>query len=167
MPERDKPFYIDLMLTKSILTRRTRAEGSSLGNSFEKLQTGDGCMLMTLCVYVLITLVMSNSCDLVDLSPLGSSVHEILSRQEYWNELSMPPPAYVPDPGIEPVSPELVGRFFITSTTWEAREMVGWWKMSKVSISVLPGISIKIIIHKAEHIIKCMPRFFCFSVQVR
>ena len=29
------------------------------------------------------------------------------SRQEYWNELPFPPPGDLPDPGIEPVSPEL------------------------------------------------------------
>ena len=38
-----------------------------------------------------------------------------LPRQEYWNELSFPPPGDLPDPGIEPVSPTppaLAGRFF-------------------------------------------------------
>ena len=45
------------------------------------------------------------------------------SRQEYWNGLPCPPPGDLPHPGIEPVSlmsPELAGRFFTTSTTWEA-----------------------------------------------
>ena len=45
------------------------------------------------------------------------------SRQEYWSGLSCPPPADLPDPGIEPgplISPVLAGGFFITSTTWEA-----------------------------------------------
>ena len=28
------------------------------------------------------------------------------SRQEYWSGLPCPPPGYLPDPGIEPVSPE-------------------------------------------------------------
>ena len=40
------------------------------------------------------------------------------SRQEYWNGLP-----YLPDTGIEPaflMSPALAGRFFTTSTTWEA-----------------------------------------------
>ena len=35
-------------------------------------------------------------------------------RQEYWNGLPFPPPGYLPDPGIEPVSPvspALVGGF--------------------------------------------------------
>ena len=45
------------------------------------------------------------------------------SRQESWSGLLFPTPGDLPDPEIEPVSllfPELVGRFFTTSTTWEA-----------------------------------------------
>ena len=33
-------------------------------------------------------------------------------RQEYWSELPFPPPGRLPDPGIEPLSPTLVGGFF-------------------------------------------------------
>jgi len=45
------------------------------------------------------------------------------SRQEYWSGLPCPSPGNLSDPGIEPVSftsPALAGRFFTTSTTWEA-----------------------------------------------
>jgi len=45
------------------------------------------------------------------------------SRQEYWSGLPCPPPGDLPDPRIEPealMSPALAGRFFTTSTTWEA-----------------------------------------------
>ena len=45
------------------------------------------------------------------------------SRQEYWSGLPCPPPGYLPNPGIKPISftsPALVGGFFTTSTTWEA-----------------------------------------------
>ena len=45
------------------------------------------------------------------------------SRQEYWSGLPCPPPGDLPDPGTEPlslVSPAAAGRFFTTSTTWEA-----------------------------------------------
>ena len=41
-------------------------------------------------------------------------------RQEFWSELPFPPPEDLRDPGIKPVSPELVGRFFTTRVTWEA-----------------------------------------------
>ena len=33
-------------------------------------------------------------------------------RQEHWSGLPFPPPGDLPDPGIEPVSLELAGRFF-------------------------------------------------------
>ena len=34
------------------------------------------------------------------------------SRQEHWSGLTFPPPGDPPDPGIEPASPALAGRFF-------------------------------------------------------
>ena len=37
-----------------------------------------------------------------------------ISQQKYWNGLPFPPPGDVPDPEIEPASPALAGRFFIT-----------------------------------------------------
>ena len=37
-----------------------------------------------------------------------------LSRQEHWSRLPCPPPGDLPDPGIEPASPALAGRFFTT-----------------------------------------------------
>ena len=49
-------------------------------------------------------LVASNSCDPMDCSPPGSSVHGF-SRQEYWSGLLFPIPRDLPDPGIKPSSP--------------------------------------------------------------
>ena len=43
------------------------------------------------------------------------------SRQEYWSGLPFPSPGDLPNSGIEPGSPALVGGFFTTSATWEAR----------------------------------------------
>ena len=37
-------------------------------------------------------------------------------RQAYWSGLPFPPPADLPNPGIEPASPALAGRFF---NTWD------------------------------------------------
>ena len=36
------------------------------------------------------------------------------SRQEYWSELPFPSPVDLPNPGIEPMSAALAGRFFTT-----------------------------------------------------
>ena len=41
-------------------------------------------------------------------------------RQEYWIGLPYPPPVDLPNPGIEPASPELTEGFLATSTTWKA-----------------------------------------------
>ena len=40
-------------------------------------------------------------------------------KQEYWSGLPSPSPGDLPNPGIEPMSPALAGRFFTSSTTWE------------------------------------------------
>ena len=48
------------------------------------------------------------------------------ARQECWSELPFPSPGDRPHPGIKPASlasPALSGRFFTTSTTWEAPEI--------------------------------------------
>ena len=41
-------------------------------------------------------------------------------RQDYWSGLPFPSSGNLPDPGMEPISPVLAGRFFTTDTTWEA-----------------------------------------------
>ena len=51
-------------------------------------------------------------CDPMDCSPPGSSVG--FPRQEYWSRLPFPSPGDLPNPGIEPASPALAGRFFTT-----------------------------------------------------
>ena len=50
--------------------------------------------------------VMSDSCDPMDCSPPGSSVHGF-SRQEYWSGLPFPSPGDLPKPGIKHNSPTL------------------------------------------------------------
>ena len=51
----------------------------------------------------------------MDYSLPGSSVHGVVfSRQEYWSRFPFPPPRDFPNPGIGPLSPALMGRFFTT-----------------------------------------------------
>ena len=70
----------------------------------------------------------------------------IFSRQQYWSGLPFPPPEDLPNPGIEPASPEspaLVCRFFtteppakpMTSHKWSAQSF------SRVRLSVTPWIA--------------------------
>ena len=52
------------------------------------------------------------------------------SRQEYESGLQLPSQGDLHDPGIEPSSlesPTLAGRFFTTSTTWEALVFSSYW----------------------------------------
>ena len=63
-------------------------------------------------------------CNPMDCSPPGSSIHGILSRQEYWSGLPCPSPGDLPNPRTEPMSlmsPTLAGRFFTSWATWEVR----------------------------------------------
>ena len=48
---------------------------------------------------------MSTLCDPMDCSPSVSFME--FSRLEYWGGLPFPPPGDLPDPGIEPESPEI------------------------------------------------------------
>ena len=53
---------------------------------------------------VSVTSVVSNSLRSMDYSLLGSFVHGVLQAR-YWRVLPGPPPGYIPNPGIEPISP--------------------------------------------------------------
>ena len=66
-------------------------------------------------------------CEPMDCSPPQAPLSMELSRQEYWSGLPFPDPGNLPDPGTKPMSllsPVLVGRFFTTSATWEAKVFI-------------------------------------------
>ena len=74
------------------------------------------------------------------------------SRQEYWCGLPCPPPGDLPHPGIEPesvTSPALVGLFFTTSTTWEARHTHPYLTLTNGAL-VLP-----ILCHQGRGEVRC------------
>ena len=48
-----------------------------------------------------------------------------LSKQEYWSGLPFPSPEDLPDPGIEPLSPALAGRFFTTESSGKPQGLRG------------------------------------------
>ena len=48
-----------------------------------------------------------------------------LPRQEYWNRVPFSSPGDLPDPGIEPGSPELAGGFFTTDTSGKPEGYMG------------------------------------------
>ena len=66
------------------------------------------CVCVCVCVCVcIVTQLCLTLCDPMACSPPGSFVHGDFSRQEYWSELSCPPPGDIPNPGIEPRAPSL------------------------------------------------------------
>ena len=74
--------------------------------------------------------VCAQSCPMLfgpmDCSLPGSEEPMEFSRQRYWYELPFPTPRDLPDLGTEPMflaSPVLAGRFFTTSTMWEASKV--------------------------------------------
>ena len=58
--------------------------------------------------------VMSESCDPMACIACQTPLMMGFSRQEYWSGLPFPSPRDLPNPGVEPVSPELAGGFFTT-----------------------------------------------------
>ena len=73
-------------------------------------------------------------CDAMDHRACQVPLSMGFSRQEYWSGLPCPSPGDLPDPGINPIS--LRGRFFTTSSTWEAlSEWLGEVKWSEVAQS--------------------------------
>ena len=77
---------------------------------------------MCVCVYVL-------SCVQLFASTWAVARHAPLSvgfsRQGYWSGLPFPSPGHLPDPGIEPISPALEGKFFTTESSVKPRKPLG------------------------------------------
>ena len=47
-----------------------------------------------------------------------ASLSMVFSSLQYWSGLPFSSPGDLPNPGIKPMSPALVGRFFTISATW-------------------------------------------------
>ena len=58
------------------------------------------------------------------------------SRQEYWNSLPFPPPGDLPNLGIEPMAPALLGGFFTTEPPGP-RHFLIWFKFHDQSKSTI------------------------------
>ena len=80
--------------------------------------------LVTLCACVLSHFSRVQLCVVLWTVAHQASLSLEFSRQGYWSGLPFPPPGYLPDPGIEPVSlksPALAGRIFTAIATLEAQ----------------------------------------------
>ena len=54
-------------------------------------------------------------------------------RQEYWSGLPLPSPGDLPDPEIEPVFPELAGRFFTTELPGKPKLLIQFSSVQSLS----------------------------------
>ena len=81
----------------------------SLQDSFCNTMLASG---LTVCSVAQLCPTLYNPMDCVACQPPLSMG---ISRQEYWSGLSSPPAGDLPDPGIEPASPALAGRFFTSA----------------------------------------------------
>ena len=83
------------------------------------LQYSIGCLCLCLLSHISRAQLFRTLWTIARQAPLSMGS----SWPEYWSGLLCPPGGALPDPEIEPVflkPPTLAGRFFITSTTWEA-----------------------------------------------
>ena len=65
------------------------------------------------------------------------------SKQETWNGLPFPSPGDLSNLGIEPTSPALAGRFFTTSTIWEAQRSIIYLNFFSTFTNIHPAIFAK------------------------
>ena len=73
-------------------------------------------------VCVVCAKLCSTFCDAMDYIARQAPLFVGFPRQEYQGELSFPSPGHLSDPGIEPTSPALTGRFFTTVPTGKPHE---------------------------------------------
>ena len=103
----------DCVETMRIMQANLPTLKSAISNLIPSISPLRWCSVAQLCPIL---------CGPTDYSPPGSSAHGIF-QDRILEGVPFPVPGYLPNPGIEPeslVSPALTGRFFTTSTTWEA-----------------------------------------------
>ena len=95
------------------------------------------------------------------------------SRQEYWSGLPCPPAGDLSNPGIKPMSfmsPALAGRFFATSSTWEAWPALHFYGIPRNPIwgvfKIICKIGRIVIINKLTFKRYCLNSYHRFTVCV-
>ena len=111
----------DLDLSSSLLQCRQRhsVEETGPGPSAVRDVWSHSCFCIDpgLCACMLSHFSRVRLCDPMDYSLPGSSVHGIIQARIFeW--VAIPSSRGSSNPGMEPTSPALAGRFFNTSTTW-------------------------------------------------
>ena len=119
--------YLSLAIPSSEVAQPGR-KGAGQGRCFLFFYVVTGtCMSSLIFAFVL---ARPRMCSVTSssLQPHGLARHAPLSmefsRQEYLRGLPFPPPWGLPDPGIEPTSPALAGRFFTTEPPGKPKDQV-------------------------------------------
>ena len=106
------PVLTAALLTVAKIWKQSRCPATDEWEKEDVVYTDNGILLR-----VLSRVRLCNPMDCIaHQAPLSTG----FSRQEYWGGLPFPPPGDLPDPGTEPMSPALAGRFFTITDTWEA-----------------------------------------------
>ena len=96
-------------------------------------------------------------CNTTDSSSPGSS-YMGFSKQEYWNGFPCPPPGYLLDPGIKPMSlmsPELAAGFFTTEAPGKTTQMF------VETLFVIPQLGNNQDVLQINRIVKLENEVFC------
>ena len=97
-------------------TRRAEIANQNYYRIYLRLLCFHGCLVIKSCS----PLLQPHGLYIASQAPLSTE----FSRQEYWSGLLFPSPGDLPDPGTEPVSPALAGRFFRTELPGKPMELL-------------------------------------------
>ena len=122
----------------SVVSGSLQPHGLSSFRVFSSLDSSFICVCVYLCVCAQSCPTL---CDAHGLSPARLLSTEF-SRQECWSRLPFLTPGDLPDPGIEPASPALAGKFFYHCVTWEAHlflalNIISLFGCSTIYLSIL------------------------------
>ena len=68
--------------------------------------------------------IVTKSCQTQGLAAHLAPLSMGFPRQEHWSGLPFPSPGDLPDPGAEPMTPALAGRFFITKPPGKPKDAI-------------------------------------------
>ena len=128
---------------------------------------------ISVCTYMYEWVIVTQSCltlcDVMDCSPPGSSVHGILSRQEYWSGLPFPSPGDLANSGITPGSPALQADSVLTEPPGPPLLMTFWIQLQSLlvwmthSCPPLPGSLTAVLSKSARVTLTSQPGRSLFS----
>ena len=92
---------------------------------------------------------------LCDCLVCGLPISSVLDfpRQEFWSGLPLPSPGDLPDPGVEPMSPELAGGFFTTKSPGKPLLDTYFWIVSGRLFTATASLRRQVSLHSVSYLI--------------